>query len=75
MTTQDKPAKRDGLTVVGKTVACVAVLMVGAFIVVKSNRTAGAAPIPEAGSMPYYQCPAQTTGNGVAIPDIDPNCL
>ena len=75
MTTEIKSTKRDGLTTVGKMVACVAVLMVGAFVIVKSNRTAAAAPIPEAGSHAPYECPVQTTGNGVAIPDIDPRCL
>lgn len=73
MTTEK--AKRDGLTVLGKTVACIAVLMSGAFVIVKSNRTAAAAPIAEAGSHDEYRCPVQHTGDGVAIPDIDPRCI
>ena len=73
MTTEK--AKRDGLTVLGKAVACIAVLMSGAFVIVKSNRTAGAAPIAGAGSNDEYRCPIQHTGDGVAIPDIDPRCI
>lgn len=75
MTNETKTMKRDGLTLAGKTAACVAVLVAGAFVVVKSNRVAAAAPIAEAGALESYQCPIQATGNGVAIPDIDPNCL
>jgi hypothetical protein len=73
--TIEQTAKRNGLTMIGKTVACVAVLMTGAFVVVKTNRTAAAAPVAEAGAPDAYQCPVQATGNGVAIPDIDPHCL
>jgi len=73
MTTEK--AKRDGLTSIGKTVACVAVLMFGAFVAVKSNRTAAAAPLAEAGSHDEYSCPIQPTGDGVAIPDLDPRCI
>jgi hypothetical protein len=75
MTTEQQAVKRSGLTMIGKTVACVAVLLSGAFIVVKSNRTAAAAPVVEGGSLSPYECPVQATGNGVAIPDIDPRCL
>jgi hypothetical protein len=75
MTTETKTVKREGLAMAAKTAACVAVLLAGAFVVVKPNRTAAAAPVAEAGAPPSYQCPVQATGNGVAIPDIDPNCL
>ena len=74
MTTEQK-APKQSLTAIGKAVACVAVLMSGAFIVMKSNRSAAAAPIVEAGSLGEYRCPIQPTGDGVAIPDIDPRCL
>ena len=75
MTTETKIGKREGLAMAAKTAACVAVLMAAAFVVVKPNRSAAAAPIAEAGAPASYQCPIQATGNGVAIPDIDPACL
>jgi hypothetical protein len=73
--TKQENAKRDGLTMTGKAVACIAVVMCGAFVVMKTNRTAAAAPVAEAGALQSFECPVQPTGNGVAIPDLDPRCL
>jgi hypothetical protein len=73
--TTDQKAKRDQLTVIGRAVACAAVLLIGGFAVVKSNRTADAAPIEAADVYDEYKCPIQPTGDGVAIPDLDPRCI
>jgi hypothetical protein len=73
--TKQENTKRDGLTTIGKVVACVAVLMCGGFMVMKTNRTAAAAPVANAAALGSFECPVQPTGNGVAIPDIDPRCL
>jgi hypothetical protein len=75
MTTEPKDAKRGGLIMIGKTVACVAVLLSGSFVVIKSNRSAAAETVTESDALSRFECPIQATGNGVAIPEIDPRCL